>query len=539
NYVDPPTEIVEEEQVQIWRVTHNGVDTHPIHFHLFDVQVLNRVGWDGFIRLPDDNELGWKDTVRMAPLEDTIVALRPKFPTLPFKLPNSVRPLNPALPLGSMEGFSQIDVTDGADLVPPQTNLMFNFGDEYVWHCHILSHEENDMMRAVSLLLPPAAPVALTAGSVGRGVLLSWTNTDLKASQFTIRRATNNTFTSNVVTFTAPAGNSYVDTTAFAGATYYYGVMATNAIGPVGGVALMSMDSGWSNTASASWVARPTNTGPAVAWNSTAGQFQIAFQTATDARVFVGTARANGILNNDWVQLPTGRTRQTPAIVWNPVAGKVQIALQSYTTSDLYVASYNANGTGLTAWTLIPAGSLSGPGVTWNSAEGKVQLAIRGSDSRIFVGTVNGNGTAFSGWTQLATGRTGAAPSIAWNPLTSKVQFAVKGYLTDNTVWVNNANANGSGLSAWTQLAGGSTLSAPAITWNPMASRVSIAIRGTSDNIFKGSYDPNGTGFSLFSLLTGALSTRSPAIAINPSLGTLNLFAKDALGNLVEYVTVP
>ncbi len=66
NFVDPATEIVKPNEIQIWRITHNGVDTHPIHFHLFDVQVLNRVGWDGFIRLPDDNELGWKDTVRMA-----------------------------------------------------------------------------------------------------------------------------------------------------------------------------------------------------------------------------------------------------------------------------------------------------------------------------------------------------------------------------------------------------------------------------------------------------------------------------------------
>ena len=149
NFVDPATEIVRPDEIQIWRITHNGVDAHPIHFHLFDVQVLNRVGWDGFIRLPDANELGWKDTVRMHPLEDTIVALRPVAPKVPFALPNSVRPLNPAKPLGSWEGFSQIDTTDGGDLVPPQINRIVNFGHEYVWHCHILSHEENDMMRPI------------------------------------------------------------------------------------------------------------------------------------------------------------------------------------------------------------------------------------------------------------------------------------------------------------------------------------------------------------------------------------------------------
>ena len=34
-------------------------------------------------------------------------------------------------------------------VVPPVTNQLTNFGHEYVWHCHILSHEENDMMRPV------------------------------------------------------------------------------------------------------------------------------------------------------------------------------------------------------------------------------------------------------------------------------------------------------------------------------------------------------------------------------------------------------
>ena len=65
---------------QIWRITHNGVDTHPIHFHLYDVQVVNRVTWDNIIIPTEPAELGWKDTVRISPLEDTIVALRPIIP---------------------------------------------------------------------------------------------------------------------------------------------------------------------------------------------------------------------------------------------------------------------------------------------------------------------------------------------------------------------------------------------------------------------------------------------------------------------------
>ena len=94
---------------QIWRITHNGVDTHPIHFHLYDVQVLNRVTWDNIIILTDPTELGWKDTVRISPLEDTIVALRPIIPELPWELPNAIRNLSPMMADGSTQFFNNID----------------------------------------------------------------------------------------------------------------------------------------------------------------------------------------------------------------------------------------------------------------------------------------------------------------------------------------------------------------------------------------------------------------------------------------------
>ncbi len=172
NYIDPPTEIAKNGEVQIWKISHNGVDTHPIHFHLFDVQLINRVGWDGFIRLPDPNELGWKDTLKISPLEDTIVALRPTIPTVPFSLPNSIRPLNPAAPLGDMMGFTNLDQF-GQALNPPVSNIMYNFGHEYVWHCHILSHEENDMMRSIVVNNNPPNDI-LWRNTAGNGENALW-----------------------------------------------------------------------------------------------------------------------------------------------------------------------------------------------------------------------------------------------------------------------------------------------------------------------------------------------------------------------------
>ena len=43
---------------------------------------------------------------------------------------------------------------------------MTNFGWEYVWHCHILSHEEMDMMRPQMVAEPPP-PLTDLAGECG------------------------------------------------------------------------------------------------------------------------------------------------------------------------------------------------------------------------------------------------------------------------------------------------------------------------------------------------------------------------------------
>jgi spore coat protein A len=69
----------------------------------------------GRLTLPDANEMGWKETVRMNPGEVTRVIMKFDLPTLPAVMGNPTS---------------------------PRTG-----GHEYVHHCHILEHEEHDMMR--------------------------------------------------------------------------------------------------------------------------------------------------------------------------------------------------------------------------------------------------------------------------------------------------------------------------------------------------------------------------------------------------------
>jgi FtsP/CotA-like multicopper oxidase with cupredoxin domain len=187
----PVTPIAAADGTQIWKITHNGVDTHPIHWHLYDLQVLNRVTWDNIIIPPDASELGWKDTVRISPLEDTYVALRPIIPYLPFDIPNSVRELNPMMPDGAPLDPGKIFDPQGNPI--DVFNHLVNFGWEYVFHCHILSHEEMDMMRPVLVAIPPVAPDGLTF-DIGT-MTLSWNDNSRSETAFVIEKLVNGVWT--------------------------------------------------------------------------------------------------------------------------------------------------------------------------------------------------------------------------------------------------------------------------------------------------------------------------------------------------------
>ena len=221
---------------QIWKISHNGVDTHPIHFHIFDVQLINRVGWDGQILLPEPNELGWKEVVKISPLEDTIVAVRPRAPALPFGITNSLRPLNPSIPIGSTMGFNSVDWTTGLARNPVVTNILYDFGWEYVWHCHILSHEEMDMMRPIVLKYVASAPPPFTAKATQNGgnVDITWNdptpinyttystygNTANEVG-FNVLRSTDGTIFTKVNTANLLANStSFIDTSPVADAVY-------------------------------------------------------------------------------------------------------------------------------------------------------------------------------------------------------------------------------------------------------------------------------------------------------------------------------
>ncbi|MBZ5589683.1 MAG: choice-of-anchor D domain-containing protein [Acidobacteriia bacterium] len=191
-YIDPPTEIIRSGDTQIWKITHNGVDTHGVHFHLFNVQLINRVGWDGQVKPPLPQEVGWLDTVTMNPLEDVIVALQPATPTFPFPIADSVRPLDVTSGPGTTGQFTGVDPYTNNPITV--TNDTINFGWEYVWHCHILGHEENDFMRSIVFQVPPPAPSNLQAVWGTGEIDTSWIDNSANETHFELQSSADGLF---------------------------------------------------------------------------------------------------------------------------------------------------------------------------------------------------------------------------------------------------------------------------------------------------------------------------------------------------------
>ena len=172
------SELPNEGDTEVWEVINLTADAHPIHTHLTQFQLVNRQSFDvnkynaayaaafsggayiaaygppldyntanadgavggntavgpflkGPVTPPEPNEAGWKDTVIMYPAQVTRIAVRYAPTDKPINDPNLSYPFDPN---AGAHGF--------------------------VWHCHIVDHEDNEMMRPYTVT--PKAGVTRT-----------------------------------------------------------------------------------------------------------------------------------------------------------------------------------------------------------------------------------------------------------------------------------------------------------------------------------------------------------------------------------------
>jgi spore coat protein A len=120
---DPVTETPRLNTVEIWELVNLTQDLHPIHLHLVRFQLLDRRAFDvddylnynkfhyiGEPAPPEPGETGWKDTIQAHP--ETVSRI-----IIPFK----------------------------------------GYPGRFLWHCHLLEHAANEMMRPFEVLEPTHA----------------------------------------------------------------------------------------------------------------------------------------------------------------------------------------------------------------------------------------------------------------------------------------------------------------------------------------------------------------------------------------------
>ncbi len=128
---NPITELPKLGDTEVWEIHNFTADAHPIHIHLVKHVVVNREiisadspNYDpvtspiGTVRGPEAWETGYKDTVTVYPGEVTRV------------------------------------------------KAFFDVAGLYVWHCHIVEHEDNEMMRPYEVLGTNPAPMSISFSDV-------------------------------------------------------------------------------------------------------------------------------------------------------------------------------------------------------------------------------------------------------------------------------------------------------------------------------------------------------------------------------------
>ena len=121
-------------------MAHLGVDNHAIHFHLANLQLVNRVDYTNTMLPPDANEVGWKETIRTEPFTDIILAVQAEAHGAP--LPDS--PERPAHGHDDAGGFHGQLYTAGPRAGHADTGGYLQRGDR--------------LRLGIRLALPPAGP---------------------------------------------------------------------------------------------------------------------------------------------------------------------------------------------------------------------------------------------------------------------------------------------------------------------------------------------------------------------------------------------
>jgi len=149
---------------EVWQLVNPTADTHPIHLHLVTVQVVSRQKMD--------TTKYYNDWVARQTIAGGGTLPPGSLPAWPLNYVPTMQPIAPylkskptAAPPNEQGWKDTFQVNPGEVLTlvvrwaPIDGSTTYSFdptvGPGYVWHCHIIDHEDNEMMRRYTVM--PAA----------------------------------------------------------------------------------------------------------------------------------------------------------------------------------------------------------------------------------------------------------------------------------------------------------------------------------------------------------------------------------------------
>jgi FtsP/CotA-like multicopper oxidase with cupredoxin domain len=151
----PTTENPALGSTETWEVWNATGDAHPVHLHLVHFDIIGRkeIVWDSATN-EEDRVLDPNGVTAPAPNGDGTYLVTQSIVQHNGDLGNGFRIVNPTTgadvpqPAGYVENAPKDMVT----ALPDQVAIIkttFDKPGRYVWHCHILSHEDHEMMRVL------------------------------------------------------------------------------------------------------------------------------------------------------------------------------------------------------------------------------------------------------------------------------------------------------------------------------------------------------------------------------------------------------
>jgi hypothetical protein len=140
------TEMPELDDTEVWEIYNFTGDAHPVHLHLVNFEILGRndISFDSDDGEPGQEVLQHNGALGVAPVITNVS-------------------VGGAVYLDEGDGYFEKAPKDMVTALPEQVTRVkatFDKPGRYVWHCHILSHEDHEMMRVLQVVPSAAKPIA-------------------------------------------------------------------------------------------------------------------------------------------------------------------------------------------------------------------------------------------------------------------------------------------------------------------------------------------------------------------------------------------